>query len=87
MHDGRVQQKKAQLDNVEDKVEEYVHRQEDARDAVRHKAKVYDVSGFVRKTGLSGWKKSSCVLRRGLLARVQVRGKEEACKKVLARKD
>ena len=87
MHGRRVQQEKAQLDNVEDKVEEHVHRHNDARHAVRRKAKVYDVSGFVRKAGLSGWKKRSCVLRRGLLARVQVRGKEEVRKKVLARKD
>ena len=35
MHGRRVQQEKAQLDNVEDKVEEHVHRQEDARDAFR----------------------------------------------------
>ena len=36
----RVQQKKAQLDHVEDKVEEHVHRRNDARHAFRDECKV-----------------------------------------------
>jgi len=57
-------------------------------DAWRHGIQVWNVSKDARESRLCTQEKEDCsFLRRGLLARVQVRPKEKACKKVLARQD